>query len=279
MTSRSICAHKTRQALTEWFTVTTQSSHPGLFLTSPSLVLSCPGCFLAKSRITSGVLNAWLMAAWIAWDARGEMTHNHLPNKSLRGKTRVLNSEYVKRTSCIPLSSSTSVMSPDMIFFRESLNSFSCSKVSFFVSSYSSSSKSSLKRKSQLSQTMGTIIKWPMANYVFVKYSLQPFVCKCNKDLSIFLLFVTCIPPDRPAAASACPAALPCFVSVFQFLISHAKPSLVYKNWIYNLRIAQNTNQPVNQRQTNKPFSSTLNQADFPRPSIELIDGLRLYLG
>lgn len=35
--------------------------------TSASLVLSCPGCFLAKSRITSGVLNAWLMAAWIAW--------------------------------------------------------------------------------------------------------------------------------------------------------------------------------------------------------------------
>ena len=35
--------------------------------TSASLVLSCPGCFLANSRITSGVLNAWLMAAWIAW--------------------------------------------------------------------------------------------------------------------------------------------------------------------------------------------------------------------
>jgi hypothetical protein len=28
-----------------------------------NLCLSCPGCFLAKSRITSGVLNAWLMAA------------------------------------------------------------------------------------------------------------------------------------------------------------------------------------------------------------------------
>lgn len=51
----------------------------------------------------------------------------------------------VDRTSCIPLSSSTSVMSPVMIFFRESLISFSCSNVSFFVSSYSSSSSSSLK--------------------------------------------------------------------------------------------------------------------------------------
>lgn len=40
------------------------------FLTSPSLVLSWPGCFLAKSRITSGVLKAWLMAAWIAWEAQ-----------------------------------------------------------------------------------------------------------------------------------------------------------------------------------------------------------------
>lgn len=40
------------------------------FLTSPSLVLSWPGCFLAKSRITSGVLKAWLMAAWIAWKAQ-----------------------------------------------------------------------------------------------------------------------------------------------------------------------------------------------------------------
>ena len=37
-------------------------------LTSVSLWRSCPGCFFAKSRITSGVLKASLMAAWIAWD-------------------------------------------------------------------------------------------------------------------------------------------------------------------------------------------------------------------
>lgn len=47
--------------------------------TSASLVLSCPGCFLAKSRITSGVLNAWLMAAWIAWWRQKHWKHftNH----------------------------------------------------------------------------------------------------------------------------------------------------------------------------------------------------------
>ncbi len=38
-----------------------------VLITSASLVLNCPGCFLANSRMTSGVLNAWLMAAWIAW--------------------------------------------------------------------------------------------------------------------------------------------------------------------------------------------------------------------
>ena len=32
-----------------------------------SLSLSCPGCFLANSLITSGVLNASLTAAWIAY--------------------------------------------------------------------------------------------------------------------------------------------------------------------------------------------------------------------
>ena len=36
-------------------------------LTSDNLCLSCPGCFLANSRMTSGVWNALLMAAWIAW--------------------------------------------------------------------------------------------------------------------------------------------------------------------------------------------------------------------
>lgn len=60
-----------------------------------------------------------------------------------------------------------------------------------------------------------------------------------NWDWSTFLPFCTCIPPDPPAAASACPVALPCFVSVFQSLISRAKPSLPYKNWISNLRGAQ----------------------------------------
>lgn len=48
-------------------------------------------------------------------------------------------------TSCIPLSSSTKVIFPDIIFFSESLNSLSCSRVSFLVSSYSSVSSSSLK--------------------------------------------------------------------------------------------------------------------------------------
>lgn len=67
-----------------------------------------------------------------------------------------------------------------------------------------------------------------------------------NWDRSIFLPFCTCIPPDPPAAASACPVALPCFVSVFQSLISRAKPSLVYKNGISNLQIAQkNTSEPT----------------------------------
>lgn len=67
----------------------------------------------------------------------------------------VVDCRFVDHTSCIPLSSSTSVMSPVMIFFRESLNSFSCSKVSFFVSSYSSSSSSSLKytTKAKLTNT------------------------------------------------------------------------------------------------------------------------------
>lgn len=46
----------------------------------------------------------------------------------------------------MPLSSSTKVISPDIIFFRESLNSLSCSRVSFLVSSYSSASSSSLGR-------------------------------------------------------------------------------------------------------------------------------------
>ena len=48
-------------------------------------------------------------------------------------------------TSCIPLNSSTKVIFPDIIFFSESLNSLSCSRVSFLVSSYSSVSSSSLK--------------------------------------------------------------------------------------------------------------------------------------
>lgn len=36
------------------------------FFTSASLVLNCLGCFFANILITSGVLNAWLMAACIA---------------------------------------------------------------------------------------------------------------------------------------------------------------------------------------------------------------------
>ncbi len=31
---------------------------------------SCPGSRLAKRRMTSGVLKAWLTAAWIAWSVR-----------------------------------------------------------------------------------------------------------------------------------------------------------------------------------------------------------------
>lgn len=52
-------------------------------------------------------------------------------------------------TSCMPLSSSTKVISPDIIFFKESLNSLSCSRVSFLVSSYSSASSSSLERSQE----------------------------------------------------------------------------------------------------------------------------------
>ena len=44
-------------------------------LTSASLCLSCPGCFLAKSLMTSGVLKAWLMAAWIAWSEKESETN------------------------------------------------------------------------------------------------------------------------------------------------------------------------------------------------------------
>lgn len=69
MTSRSICKNETqilaKQAeipVLRRNRVTKHALHAHLH-TSASLVLSCPGCFLAKSRITSGVLNAWLMAA------------------------------------------------------------------------------------------------------------------------------------------------------------------------------------------------------------------------
>ena len=41
-----------------------------ILLASDSLCLSCPGCFLANSLITSGVLNASLIAAWIAYNQR-----------------------------------------------------------------------------------------------------------------------------------------------------------------------------------------------------------------
>ena len=37
-------------------------------LTSDSLCRSCPGCFFANILITSGVLKASLIAAWIAWN-------------------------------------------------------------------------------------------------------------------------------------------------------------------------------------------------------------------
>ena len=40
--------------------------------TSVNLCLSCPGCFLANSLMTSGVLNASLMAAWIAYEGTEE---------------------------------------------------------------------------------------------------------------------------------------------------------------------------------------------------------------
>lgn len=138
-------------------------------LTSASLVLSCPGCFLAKSLITSGVLKAWLMAAWIAWKLHLRrmctISHTHWAhsytldalNKQQSFCSGRLSSCW--HTSCIPLSSSTSVISPVMIFFRESLNSFSCSKVSFFVSSYSSSSSSSLKHTTKAKLTFTGINK------------------------------------------------------------------------------------------------------------------------
>ena len=81
-------------------------------LTSDRRCLSWPGCFFANNLMTSGVLKASLMAAWMA--------------------------------SCILLSSLTRVMSPPFILVRDSLNSLSCSRVSRFVSSYSSGSRSSL---------------------------------------------------------------------------------------------------------------------------------------
>lgn len=60
----------TSHPLSDWNGLNTHTIVSLAFLTSPSLVLSWPGCFLAKSRITSGVLKAWLMAAWIAWKAQ-----------------------------------------------------------------------------------------------------------------------------------------------------------------------------------------------------------------
>lgn len=90
-------------------------------LTSASLCRSCPGCFLANIRITSGVLKASLMAAWMA--------------------------------SCIWLSSFTKVMFPPFILTRDSLNSFSCSRVSLLVSSYSSASRSALEGGTEVSPT------------------------------------------------------------------------------------------------------------------------------
>ena len=45
---------------------------PKVTPTSVNLCLSCPGCFLANSRMTSGVLNASLMAAWIAYEGTEE---------------------------------------------------------------------------------------------------------------------------------------------------------------------------------------------------------------
>ena len=38
-----------------------------VLLTSASLCLSWPGCFFANKRMTSGVLKASLIAAWIAY--------------------------------------------------------------------------------------------------------------------------------------------------------------------------------------------------------------------
>ena len=45
---------------------------PKVTPTSVNLCLSCPGCFLANSLMTSGVLNASLMAAWIAYEGTEE---------------------------------------------------------------------------------------------------------------------------------------------------------------------------------------------------------------
>lgn len=153
MTSRSICTKIWTHKLEELRV--TKHTLGACVLTSASLVLSCPGCFLAKSFITSGVLKAWLMAAWIACKSHYRrmctnsqviLTLETLLMHEINGTLSVaVDCHPVDHTSCIPLSSSTSVMSPVMIFFSESLNSFSCSKVSFFVSSYSSSSSSSLK--------------------------------------------------------------------------------------------------------------------------------------
>lgn len=49
----------------------------------------------------------------------------------------------------------------------------------------------------------------------------------------------TCIPPDPEAAASVCQAALPCFASIFQSLISREMPSLVQV--VYNAYEGHNT--------------------------------------
>ena len=62
----------------------------------------------------------------------------------LEGKTVQWKQAFANHTSCIPLKWSTNVISPPKILSKLSLNSFSCSSVSFFVSSYSSSSKSAL---------------------------------------------------------------------------------------------------------------------------------------
>lgn len=225
MTSRSIWNAQNWHSLSVVLKINSQSVHK-YFLTSPSLVLSCPGCFLANSRITSGVLNAWLMAAWMAWNTRGEMTHHHSLQKSLKGGGGWKCEPYQLHPTKFIYKCHVSwhdLLQGIVKFFQLFQSLLLCLLILFIIEVFPG------KWNRQLDEIMdATILRKNRPIHIGEK--------------RMFLYLHTCIPPNPPAAASACPAALPCFVSVCQFLIFHGKPSLVFKQETYNLWITRDRN-------------------------------------